>query len=215
MLRAPPYTAWMGCLAFSWVPTAATNAANTTAMAGSAPAAADAQAHAFDFLMGTWSIQNTFLAKRLQHSNEWLRFQATDLERPLRTGTGNLEYYATSHWPHFVGMSLRLYDPHTHQWTIYWSDNRFSAGVLQPPVKGSFDHGRGVFEGPDHFDGAPITVRFTYAWRAGDPNHVRWTQAFSRDNGKTWEINWIMDFTRTSEKANASLPSGALHSAHR
>jgi hypothetical protein len=204
MLKFPLCTAWLGALVFSF-----------PVFADTKPAAGDAQAHAFDFLMGDWTIENMFLAKRLQHSHEWLRFHATDVERPLRTGSGNLEYYSTAHWPDFIGMSLRLYDPHTRQWTIYWSDNRFSAGVLQPPVKGVFDHGRGVFEGPDHFGKAAITVRYTYTWHGNDPNHVRWTQAFSPDNGKTWETNWIMDFTRTSEDAHASTARSALRSAHR
>lgn len=181
--------------------------------AGGNRAPVDAQAHAFDFLMGTWTVQNTFLAKRLQHSHEWLKFRATDIERPLRTGTGNLEYYLTSHWPHFIGMALRLYDPKTGKWTIYWSDNRFSRGVLQPPVTGAFAGSRGVFEGPDHFNGAPITVRYT--WQELDRSHARWTQAFSRDHGRTWETNWIMAFTRTSESAHASTTPGPLRSARR
>src|SRR5512146_2412576 len=130
----------------------------TGAGARAADAPADPQAHAFDFLMGTWKVQNSFLAKRMQHAHEWLKFQATDIEAPLRTGTGNLEYYLTSQWPDFIGMGLRLYDPHDHKWTIYWSDNRFSRGVLQPPVTGSFHDGTGVFEGADHFNGLPITV---------------------------------------------------------
>lgn len=176
-------------------------------------ASVDAQAHGFDFLMGRWEVQNTFLAKRLRHSHEWLNFQATDVERPLRTGTGNLEYYATDHWPDYIGMGLRLYDLHTHKWRIYWSDNRFSRGVLQPPVTGSFHDGRGVFEGADHFNGILITVR--YIWRTIDHDHARWTQAFSRDRGRTWETNWIMDFSRTPENFHASIAPGALRPSHR
>lgn len=214
MLQSLLHTAWVGTLVFSSLASADTNPANAPVM-GKAPAVTDAQARAFDFLMGNWTVENTFLAKRLQHSHEWLRFQAMDVERPLRTGTGNLEYYSTGHWPDFIGMSLRLYDPRERRWTIYWSDNRFSAGVLQPPVKGTFDHGHGVFEGPDHFGGTPITVRYTYTWHGSDPSHVRWTQAFSLDNGKTWETNWVMEFTRTSENANAAILPGALRAAHR
>jgi hypothetical protein len=181
--------------------------------AATSPAYEEAQAHAFDFLMGTWKVQNTFLAKRLQHSRQWLKFKATDIESPLRTGTGNLEYYLTNHWPGFVGMGLRLYDSTTNEWRIYWSDNRFSRGVLQPPVIGTFHNGRGVFEGPDHFGGVPIIVRYT--WRSVDHDHARWSQAFSRDDGHTWEVNWIMAFTRTSENVNASRIPGPLRSTHR
>lgn len=202
MLKFLLRTAWLGALVFSSPVFADTN-----------PAAGDAQAHAFDFLMGTWKVQNTFLAKRLQHSHQWLKFEATDIESPLRTATGNLEYYLTSQWPDFIGMGLRLYDPHAHAWTIYWSDNRFSRGVLQPPVRGSFNGNVGVFEGADHFGSLPITVRYT--WRNTDHDHARWTQAFSSDGGHTWETNWIMDLTRTSENANAANPPDALHAAHR
>jgi hypothetical protein len=206
VLRLLLYGAWLVGL-ISWLASADIKAADASTVA----AAADAQAHAFDFLMGTWRVQNRFLAKRLQHCHEWLQFQSIDFESPLRTGTGNLEYYLTSHWPHFVGLGLRLYDPQTRKWTIYWSDNRFSRGVLQPPVVGDFHDGRGVFEGPDHLHAIPIIVRYT--WRSIDHDHAHWSQAFSRDNGRTWEVNWIMDFTRTSENPNAPLFPGALHPA--
>lgn len=188
-----------------------TRAANASPGAGST--VVDTQAHAFDFLMGTWAVQNQLLAVRLQHSHEWLRFPSTDCESPLRTGTGNLEYYLSSHWPDFVGMGLRLYDPQTHKWAIYWSDNRFSRGVLQPPVIGDFHDGRGLFEGPDHLNTVPIIVRYT--WRSADHDHARWSQAFSRDNGRSWEVNWIMDLTRIPENVNASPLPCALHPAHR
>jgi hypothetical protein len=28
------------------------------------------------------------------------------------------------------------------------------------------------------------------------PDSCRWEQAYSADGGKTWETNWIMEFTR-------------------
>lgn len=193
-------------------------AVSLDAWAAGTPAAAsattpDTQAHGFDFLMGTWSIRNTFLAKRMQHSHDWRKFQATAIEQPLRTGTGNLEYYLTGQWPHFVGMALRLYDPQARKWTLYWSDNRFSRGMLQPPLTGAFHGPVGVFEGSDHFGAQPITVRFT--WHVIDREHARWSQAFSGDHGRTWETNWIMNFTRIPETANATTRSGPLHPAHR
>jgi len=210
MVRFVPYGVWLISLVLC-LAGAATQAADASAVAASA--ASDTQAHAFDFLMGTWRVQNRLLAKRLQHSHQWLQFQSTDVESPLPTGTGNLEYYLTDHWPNFVGMGLRLYDPQTRKWTIYWTDNRFSSGVLQPPVTGDFHDGRGVFEGPDHLNTIPIIVRYT--WRSSDHDHAHWTQAFSRDNGRSWEVNWIMDFTRISENANASLLPGAVRPARR
>jgi hypothetical protein len=60
-------------------------------------------------------------------------------------------------------------------------------------VIGSFDGDVGVFEGEDTFDGRPILVRFI--WSGVTTPTPRWEQAFSEDDGETWETNWIMDFT--------------------
>jgi hypothetical protein len=37
-------------------------------------------------------------------------------------------------------------------------------------------------------------VRFT--WTQQDHEHCRWEQAFSDDDARTWETNWIMEFVR-------------------
>jgi hypothetical protein len=64
-------------------------------------------------------------------------------------------------------------------------------------VLGSFDGDTGIFEGEDTFEGRPIRVRFV--WSGVDTATPRWEQAFSADGGKTWETNWIMEFTRALE----------------
>jgi hypothetical protein len=43
-------------------------------------------------------------------------------------------------------------------------------------------------------DGKPIKVRFT--WSGAKDGKPHWEQAYSEDGGKTWAVNWIMDFTR-------------------
>ena len=67
-------------------------------------------------------------------------------------------------------------------------------GTLDPPVVGSFANGVGVFEGRQELDGRPILVRFT--WSDIKRTSARWEQAFSSDDGQTWEKNWIMEHTR-------------------
>jgi hypothetical protein len=47
------------------------------------------------------------------------------------------------------------------------------------------------------FDGRHIFNRFI--WTVTSRDACRWEQAFSVDGGRTWETNWIMDFTRQGE----------------
>jgi hypothetical protein len=148
--------------------------------------------HDFDFQTGRWRIRNQRLVKRLAGCSEWETFEAAQRAQLLPGGLGNIDDFVTDHWPGFVGMSLRLYDPHTRRWSIYWVNNQ--KGVLEPPVVGAFHEGVGVFEGRDELDGRPIRVRYT--WSSITATSARWEQAFSPDDGRTWETNWIMDMTR-------------------
>jgi hypothetical protein len=147
----------------------------------------------FDFWMGSWNVRNRLLRARLQGSNEWEEFASTVVARPILDGLGNEDEFRTSWGGGFVAMSFRFFDPRSRRWSIYWADAR-RPGLLDPPVVGGFAGGTGVFEGADTFEGRPIMVRFV--WSGVTTPTPRWEQSFSADGGKTWEPNWIMDFTR-------------------
>jgi hypothetical protein len=66
--------------------------------------------------------------------------------------------------------------------------------TIEPPVRGGFANGVGIFQGEDTLRGQPIIVRFM--WSEITANSARWEQAFSPDAGATWEVNWVMHFTR-------------------
>jgi hypothetical protein len=68
------------------------------------------------------------------------------------------------------------------------------AGVLLPPMVGRFKGNVGEFFGDETVDGKRVLCRFH--WTRTRDGFPRWEQAFSDDGGKTWEINWIMTFTR-------------------
>ena len=149
--------------------------------------------HDFDFQTGRWRIQNQRLKERLKSSTEWETFEARGEAQLLPSGLGNMDSFMTEHWPGYVGMSLRLYNPRTRKWKIYWASNRIDG--FEPPVEGCFDaNGVGVFEGHQELDGRPILARFT--WSQITRTTARWEQDFSPDEGKTWEKNWIMTMTR-------------------
>ena len=148
----------------------------------------------FDFWMGNWKVHNRYLRERLQGSSEWDEFEATSVARPLLDGLGNQDEFRTDYQGGFIGMSFRFFDPTEGTWAIYWADTRRS-GLLDPPVVGSFSGDVGTFEGTDTLEGRPIRVRFV--WSGVTTSTPRWEQAFSDDGGETWEVNWVMEFTRT------------------
>jgi hypothetical protein len=147
--------------------------------------------HDFDFLMGRWNVHHKRLVKRLQNCQEWQEFDAFQEGSPLLGGLGNMDEMRTDELG-TLGISLRFFNLQTHQWSIYWVSTR--DGMLQSPVVGSFTDGIGVFEAPDEHEGTPILVRFT--WSQITPTTAHWEQAFTTDNWRTWEVNWISDFTR-------------------
>lgn len=166
--------------------------------------------HDFDFIYGKWSMPNHRLTKRLADSHEWADFVTCDEGMPLPGGIGDTDYWRASYWKDFVGVTFRTYDRKTGLWRIYWVDNTFSGGAIEPPVVGKFEGNVGIFQGPDTLNGIPVTVRYKWTvnpqpsqvsekWeKALNPGGARvvakWEQALSKDGGKTWETNWYNEF---------------------
>jgi hypothetical protein len=147
----------------------------------------------FDFLHGSWHITNERLKSRLTNSDDWERFEALHDCEPILGGMGNIERFRAA-WNgiDFEGFSVRLFNPATGMRSIYWADNL--ACQLFPPMVGGFSGGAGEFLGKDQHDGRPVLARFL--WSNITENSARWEQAFSIDQGETWETNWIMTFRR-------------------
>ena len=154
---------------------------------------ATSSANDFDFLVGYWNIHNRKLKTRLNGCTEWIEFDAKQEMKKVLNGLGNTDSFKTivDDKP-FEGMTLRLFNPATKLWSIYWADS--NVGVLDPPVLGSFDNGSGEFYGNDMFNGKEIMVKFK--WDKTDPDRPVWSQAFSEDEGRTWEWNWYMYMTK-------------------
>lgn len=150
----------------------------------------------FDFLLGSWHIRNRKLKTRLNNCTEWDEFLAKGTLRKILRGIGNIDDFITTldNEP-FEGMSLRLFNPSTKLWSIYWADSRI--GEMQIPVVGSFNGDIGEFYAEDIFAGKEILVKFN--WDKTNPNAPVWSQAFSIDKGKTWEWNWYMYFEKVKE----------------
>lgn len=150
----------------------------------------------FNFLMGQWDVHHRRLRERLKGSTAWETFKGTSVTRKMLGGLGNLDDVILYHAAGPVeAIALRFFDPKAEQWSIYWADS--VNGFQPPPVIGSFKEGRGEFYSQEAFEGKHILCRFI--WSDITPTSCRWEQAFSADGGKTWETNWIMEFTRQQE----------------
>jgi len=145
-------------------------------------------AHDFDYLVGNWTLKNRKLTSRLTHSTQWISFESRVEMHQILGGLGNIDKYTdeASGTP-YEGVALRLFNPKTRLWSIYWADG--NSGTLDPPVVGSFEKGIGHFFARDTYRGTPVIVVFR--WDARNPERPIWSQAFSTDEGKTWEWNSI------------------------
>lgn len=152
-----------------------------------------AGAHDFDFYVGNWTIRHRQLRQRLVGNTEWLEFDGTVSMRKFLNGFGNIDE-TEIHSPrgHYHGATMRLFDPSTGYWSIYWLDSRNPR--MDTPMVGRFEGGIGLFYADEVFEGRPIKVRFI--WTPVSPDRCNWEQAFSADGGATWETNWVMAMTR-------------------
>lgn len=146
---------------------------------------------AFDFLVGQWKVENKVLNERFVKSEDWYEFEAS--LKVEKRAFGQVDKFAGIRQnTYFEGMTLRIFNPETDLWSLYWTDNW--TPVLQPPLIGGFKNGVGKFYAKDLYNGRSIDIRFI--WRDCESIHPIWEQAFSIDGGKTWEINWVMNFER-------------------
>jgi hypothetical protein len=151
----------------------------------------------FDYFIGSWRVEHRRLRKRLAGSNDWEEFAGRTRCQQMFGGLVNLnESVSYRGGRTSYGLGLRALDEPGGRWTDWY----LSAGDLSkidPPLYGRFAKGVGTFLSREMFEGRPILVRGQFASvSAGD---ARWEQAFSADDGTTWETNWVMRYLRMED----------------
>lgn len=173
------------------------------AFAAGAPHAQDWQ-----WLVGSWDVWHRRLKDRLAGSDQWEEFPGKSAFWQALGGLGNVDDNIVD-IPSgtYRGLSVRAFDPATGTWAIWWLDGRAPTRI-DPPVRGAFKGDGGTFTGRDTYKGRPIVMRFRWS----DVHGARpwWEQAFSPDDGVSWEVNWRNYFTRTS---NVPAPLARLDDA--
>lgn len=141
----------------------------------------------FDFLSGEWTIRH----RRLK-DGRWDAFEGEATVHGLLGGIASVEELRIPARD-FSGLGLRLLDTERRLWADYWVNGK--GGVLTPPPAwGSFVDGVGLWDSDDKDGDQPIVVRG--AWDRITPGSCRWYQAVSRDEGRQWQENWVMEWTR-------------------
>ena len=159
----------------------------------------DAQ-HAFDFDLGSWKTHSRRLLKPLTGSTTWVEMDGVTVVRPVWGGKANLaELEADGPRGHLQLLSLRLYDPTAQQWNLNFATSgvgilNVSGNAQSVPMIGRFVGKRGEFYDQEPYNGRTIWVRFVIEPLSATT--ARSEQAFSDDAGRTWEVNWINDYTR-------------------
>jgi hypothetical protein len=166
------------------------------------PAAQRDGQHDFDPLIGSWKYHLKRRLNPLTGSNTWVEFDGTGVCYKIWDGRSNLDTIEVDSPTagHIEGLTLRLYNPQSHQWRLYWANSK--VGVMDPPQIGEFKDGRGEFFAQDTVNGKTILIRFVWTNLTTSTPHFE--QSFSDDGGKTWEVNWITDQTRVKDDSDKS-----------
>ena len=156
------------------------------------------EARQFDFWIGQWDVN----LRMIQPDATWKDSVKARVQiYRILGGKAILELWDSKT---IKGFSLRYYDPAKKKWVLHlnWpGKNQANLSSLE----GAFRHGRGEF-----FSGRGKQVN-RYTFCDITENSLRWDDAYSRDGGKTWNNNWIMEFSRTGPKGEWPESSFAAH----
>ncbi|HYI77589.1 MAG TPA: hypothetical protein VEW65_08190, partial [Chryseolinea sp.] len=158
----------------------------------------------FDFFEGKWKLRNRRLKTRLDNCTEWFEYSGTNTDKKMLNGIGHTNNnVAVIDGKYVEGVGLTLFNTETKLWSIYWASSRNGILDYDNPVVGSFEGNIGSFYCQEIIKGKPVIV--LARWDKTNPDEAVWSQAFSEDNGKTWEWNSYNYGTRAFEDEKEQL----------
>lgn len=152
--------------------------------------------HDFDFELGAWKFVVRRLPNALSGGHRWVELDGTTKTCRLWNGRAQIEQMEVSGAGRSIeGMTLRLYNPQTRQWSLYWATSK-SGTLGGPPNIGEFKNGVGEFYADDTYEGRYVLIR--YVWSRITPSSAHFEQSLSEDGGRTWTVNWMTDQWRVA-----------------
>ena len=91
---------------------------------------------------------------------------------------------------HLRGMSLSTFDAKSGRWKQTWIDNE--GGYLD--FVGEFKDGQMILQREAIRSGTKILQRMV--WKNITANQLDWSWESSKDNGKSWQVNWPIHYKR-------------------
>lgn len=155
--------------------------------------------HDLDWDIGTWQTHQRRLLHPLTGSTTWVEYRGIDVVRRMWDGANVGLIEADGPAGHLEIFTLRLYNPDTHEWSVYFANS--ASGSLSTPAVGQFKNGHADFVDQESYNSRTILLRFSISDIT--PTSARFAQAFSDDGGKTWEENFIVTETRVSDSTRA------------
>ena len=108
--------------------------------------------HDFDWEIGDWKVHLRRLLHPLTGFESWVELHGTAHVRKVWDGRANLlELELNGPTGHIEGLSLRLYNPQSERWSVYFATS--DDGALGTPMVGQFQNGRGEFCDRERFHG--------------------------------------------------------------
>jgi len=149
----------------------------------------------FDFWLGEWGVNLRVRQKDFSWKDQ---HKSTARIYSILDGKAVFELWSENERG-INGYSLRYYNKKTGKWDLWlnWAGNNRSATSGMECV---FRHKRAECFSKRKIDETTSLIS-RYTFSDGHPDSVRWDDAYSRDGGKTWSNNWIMEFSRTKKTA--------------
>jgi len=148
--------------------------------------------HDFEWEIGERKVHLRRLPHPLTASKKWVEFEGRAHVRKLWNGRANLlELKLNGPACHIEGLSLRLYNPESGRWSVYFATS--GDGTLGTPGGSSMAVANSSIR---ILRGKTIDVHFVFS--DVTENSFDGEQSFSADSDKNWETNWIEDFSRAT-----------------
>jgi hypothetical protein len=162
--------------------------------------------HDFDFNHGVWHTHIHRTLDPFNPASESIDLDGTVNTRKVWGGRAALEEIETEgpqgHWE---GMTLFLYNPQAHQWSMSFLNGK--EPNLGLPLVGSFHDGVGELFSQDTFRNRSILVRGKWSAIAADSH--QYEESYSQDGGASWHQAFLAKLTRTQNALAA--PGEAPH----